>query len=352
MTYAKVIKGQEIFASNDVNDEDGGPYIKDLFGVVGYSSAEDGTGKDTKSPNKLKHLTKEEADKRVEGYKITADTFVSEPYALNTLNNVSSQADFATIQDYKPEYKQAYKITPELAKDLLGMDDLSFPAGKIKMPFRTVYFDLSDLRMTSTGDGISNTAHAFIEGIFLTYGKVPFEGEEAGFAGFVVLTGVPETKELLFGGVSFAVDDADDSQTLNDLIEANAGMPEIKQALRTALLLAAYISSEKPDITENEVQKTFYRPSGKLKTSAVRKWDIGVRYATEVRRRLTESSDTNRPHSTGKSPRPHIRKAHWHIYRIGPGRKETKVLWLAPIEVNCRIGKEKAEAPAVVRIIK
>ncbi|MFR3189222.1 MAG: hypothetical protein ACLTNP_02445 [Streptococcus salivarius] len=47
MTYAKVIKGQEIFASNDVNDEDGGPHIKDLFGVVGYSSAEDGTGKDT-----------------------------------------------------------------------------------------------------------------------------------------------------------------------------------------------------------------------------------------------------------------------------------------------------------------
>lgn len=104
---------------------------------------------------------------------------------------------------------------------------------------------------------------------------MPFEGEETGFAGFVVLTGVPETKELLFGGVSFAVDDADDSQTLNDLIEANAGMPEIKHALKTALLLAAYISSEKPDITENEVQKTFYRPSGKLKTSAVRKWDIG-----------------------------------------------------------------------------
>ena len=32
VTYAKVIKGQEIFASNDVNDEDGGPHIKDLFG--------------------------------------------------------------------------------------------------------------------------------------------------------------------------------------------------------------------------------------------------------------------------------------------------------------------------------
>lgn len=46
VTYAKVVKGQEIFASNDVDDEDGGPHIKDLFGVIGYSSAEDGTGRE------------------------------------------------------------------------------------------------------------------------------------------------------------------------------------------------------------------------------------------------------------------------------------------------------------------
>ena len=130
VTYAKVIKGQEIFASNDVNDEDGGPHIKDLFGVVGYSSAEDGTGKDTKSPKKLKHLTKEEADKRVEGYKITADTFVSEPYALNTLNNVSSQADFASIQDYNPEYKQAYKNI-EKFQPFYNKDYIVYQANKL-----------------------------------------------------------------------------------------------------------------------------------------------------------------------------------------------------------------------------
>ena len=130
VTYAKVIKGQEIFASNDVNDEDGGPYIKDLFGVVGYSSAEDGTGKDTKNPKKLKHLTKEEADKRVEGYKITADTFVSEPYALNTLNNVSSQADFANIQDYNPAYKQAYKNI-EKFQPFYNKDYIVYQANKL-----------------------------------------------------------------------------------------------------------------------------------------------------------------------------------------------------------------------------
>ena len=130
VTYAKVIKGQEIFASNDVNDEDGGPHIKDLFGVVGYSSAEDGTGKDTKNPKKLKHLTKEEADKRVEGYKITADTFVSEPYALNTLNNASSQADFANIQDYNPAYKQAYKNI-EKFQPFYNKDYIVYQANKL-----------------------------------------------------------------------------------------------------------------------------------------------------------------------------------------------------------------------------
>ena len=130
VTYAKVVKGQEIFASNDVDDEDGGPHIKDLFGVIGYSSAEDGTGRDTKSPKKLKHLTKEEADKRVEGYKITADTFVSEPYALNTLNNVSSQADFANIQDYNPEYNQAYKNIEKL-QPFYNKDYIVYQANKL-----------------------------------------------------------------------------------------------------------------------------------------------------------------------------------------------------------------------------
>ncbi|WP_142325031.1 ZmpA/ZmpB/ZmpC family metallo-endopeptidase-related protein, partial [Streptococcus pneumoniae] len=62
VTYAKVIKGQEIFGSNDVNDGDANPFVSNLFGVIGYSSSEDGTGKDNKNKNKLKHLSKSEAD--------------------------------------------------------------------------------------------------------------------------------------------------------------------------------------------------------------------------------------------------------------------------------------------------
>ena len=69
-------------------------------------------------------MTKEEADKRVEGYKITADTFVSEPY-VEYLNNVSSQADFVNIQDYKSEYKQAYKNIEKFSHSITRLYCLS-----------------------------------------------------------------------------------------------------------------------------------------------------------------------------------------------------------------------------------
>lgn len=250
------------------------------------------------------------------------------------------------------KYKQAYRITPELANDLLTMDDLSFPAGSLKMPFRTVYFDLAELHLPSTGAGLPASSGAFIEGVFMTYGLVPYGDGEMDFAGFVILTGVPETHELLYGGVFFPTTNADDGMTLGDLIDKNAQAPQIRQALKDVLLLVAYLSSVKPDVEENETQKRIYRPSRKLKTTAVQKWDVGIRYAKDVQRRQAEMHDSGTPHGTGKSPRPHIRKAHWHIYRIGPGRKEAKVLWLAPIEVNCSRKSIKPETPVVIRDVK
>lgn len=115
VTYAKVIKGQGIFGSNDVNDGDANPFVSNLFGVIGYSSSEDGTGKDNKNKNKLKHLSKSEADAKVASFNITAAKFVSEPYELNKLNNVSSrEAAYESIQDYNADYKLAYKNIEKL----------------------------------------------------------------------------------------------------------------------------------------------------------------------------------------------------------------------------------------------
>ncbi len=52
-----------------------------IFGVIGYSSKEDGTGKDTKNPNKLKHLTKDAAD--------TASLVIISPPTNSKVNHIA-----------------------------------------------------------------------------------------------------------------------------------------------------------------------------------------------------------------------------------------------------------------------
>jgi hypothetical protein len=62
-------------------------------------------------------------------------------------------------------------------------------------------------------------------------------------------------------------------------------------------------------------------------------WDIGMRIGAALRA-ATQRAESEPAGGTHASPRPHIRRAHWHSYRVGPGRAETILRWLAPIAVN------------------
>lgn len=46
-----------------------------------------------------------------------------------------------------------------------------------------------------------------------------------------------------------------------------------------------YLASKKPDVSENEVTRKTYKPSKiiKNKFSEIQKWDVGVRYGSEIR---------------------------------------------------------------------
>lgn len=60
-------------------------------------------------------------------------------------------------------------------------------------------------------------------------------------------------------------------------------------------------------------------------------WPVGERLGAALRRgyKLAQEGD-----GTHQGPRPHIRRAHWHTYRIGAGRTEAVIKWLPPIPVN------------------
>lgn len=84
-------------------------------------------------------------------------------------------------------------------------------------------------------------------------------------------------------------------------------------------------------------------------------WDVGVRLGSALRRGYhTAETSQNCPHS---SPRPHIRRAHWHGFRSGPMKRadgseipvterEFTLKWLPPIPVNTHFDED---LPATIR---
>ena len=61
-------------------------------------------------------------------------------------------------------------------------------------------------------------------------------------------------------------------------------------------------------------------------------WDVGVRLGAALRQGAAGTRTTGE--GAHASPRPHVRRAHWHTYWVGEGRQERRLNWLPPIPVN------------------
>lgn len=79
------------------------------------------------------------------------------------------------------------------------------------------------------------------------------------------------------------------------------------------------------------------RPSGRTRgpgtPKPVKVIGVGYQVGAALRAwRRTEADGTGQP--GGRPRRPHVRRAHFHTYKVGPGRAESIVKWLAPIPIN------------------
>lgn len=102
VSYAKVVHGEMLFGTNDIQDGDAHPQIDQLYSVAGFS---EGKKSFLQYPNKQVELTKEKADAKVASYNITAVTQESE---LNPVDALNHEKSYANIQDYKANYAKAY----------------------------------------------------------------------------------------------------------------------------------------------------------------------------------------------------------------------------------------------------
>ncbi|WP_261446356.1 ZmpA/ZmpB/ZmpC family metallo-endopeptidase, partial [Streptococcus mitis] len=102
VSYAKVVHGEMLFGTDDIQNEDAHPQINQLYSVAGVS---EGKKSFLQYPKKQVELTKEEADAKVASYNITAATQESE---LNPVDALNHEKSYANIQDYKVDYAKAY----------------------------------------------------------------------------------------------------------------------------------------------------------------------------------------------------------------------------------------------------
>lgn len=76
-------------------------------------------------------------------------------------------------------------------------------------------------------------------------------------------------------------------------------------------------------------------------------WDVGVHIGAALRQAADHQTST--PAGGGKSKRPHVRRAHWHLYWTGKGRQIPKLNWLPPIPINIA---DPDSRPVVIKTIK
>jgi hypothetical protein len=127
------------------------------------------------------------------------------------------------------------------------------------------------------------------------------------------------------------------------------GMPNPSPYIQLVLYLCAD-NADLPAVPQHP--KTRVRQSGQADVARrPRVWDVGLRIGSSIRRYRNQQVGGTGHAGTHESPRPHVRKAHWHHYWTGPKDGEHKLIlhWLPPIPVNT---DQEGDGPAVVHKIK
>jgi len=122
------------------------------------------------------------------------------------------------------------------------------------------------------------------------------------------------------------------------------------------LQLVLYLCAENADIpVMPNHPNTRIRMSGQVDVpKEVRVWTVGERIGASIRKYRNEEAQRHSDRETSAthaSPRPHIRRAHWHHFRTGPKTGEQKLIlhWLPPIPVGY---EDEQDSPVVIHKIK
>lgn len=262
--------------------------------------------------------------------------------AIRTLSYVTEVRDmigmFPSVSLWT-KHKQVYKIDPEFFDAVTQTSNLKLPEDTFKhLPVDYLYIDLSECKdaLPIAGAFVQVTQGNQLAIYMVTDDEVFFSF----YSAFQYENGIAEVEPNLVKANSFVAYQANKNITK----VRNYTYDPRNNVVRAILQVLMFLSSQKPDIQENEITRRTYRQSARIKNkfSEIQMWDVGVRYGKaislakrEAEKAERESEDSNaKPSiSTRKSPRPHVRCAHWQRYHVGEGRKEIRTNWIPPVIV-------------------
>lgn len=206
------------------------------------------------------------------------------------------------------EYRQVYLFSSNLIEELEG-SSLDFCIRDLHMPFESFFIDLKNYTGTLGGKKLIGV---FIRNVGTPDNSICFE---------LLLLGPDKNIYNLQACMPY-----DNDKTLEDQVqEIYGGYTGEGRLYRLILALMAYISSDEPDVVDKGKQYYTVKWKNRNIPTSVRFWDVGYRYFTERKAKPSVSTGNSVSHA---SPRPHMRRGHWHTYRCGPGRTQVRVRWV------------------------
>lgn len=268
----------------------------------------------------------------------------------NGKNDINKASIYAAYASWR-QYKEIYSFSPELTEVLFAQadEDIVIPTDVLyQIPYNSIYISISEtegffvffewniitkqmeLRFCCIEDdnGDSSITNVWVN---LDSGNTISEGIRKGLNCFRTCMGGIATYKLLIDG-EYVV------QTEQQMID------EMYRIASKYIQLVLYVCAENAEIEENPVQKQITRKPQDNRPKDVfreiRSWDVGVKFASNVRKvRQTGEATKVEGNSggAGTSKRPHTRKGHWHHYWTGSHSDNSRKLilkWTAPTFVG------------------
>ena len=253
-----------------------------------------------------------------------------------------AQAIFA-LAPWRPS-KEVYVIDEDLKELLFEQDgELDIPDEiLLKLPYPCFYVELPNTYYRKdkihgffvTLEYDVNNGDRELKPIFLTD-----NGDIFSYSIHIGAKTIEESVDMLD---KQALENTNGNKELKRLaLKAMQDSAETKMFLKQILQVILYILAQNAEITPSSEQSSITKrgKTVKDKYSEIRKWDVGIRVGAAIRQqKMREQSElTEYKQNSHNSPRPHMRRGHWHHFWTGPKTKpeERKLIlkWLSPMTI-------------------